>query len=220
MTSSFAASLRLALPFAACVGLLPAQGGQPALLPPTLAQAFAVQAGTLQSLTLPAAPIGLVTVPVVFAGAPALLELAPFDVRAANFQLWVRSGDQLTEVSPPPAANTWRGGIAGEVGSAVAATIDGGGLTAYVRRGSGDVWVVQPLRAVSATAPATSRPWSPPHRALAPPRAPPRRGLHLESKGAAPCSSFVSDGSTMTRGPFRVKASRARGGRRGRGAPR
>lgn len=156
MTSSFAASLRLALPFAACVGLLPAQGGQPALLPPTLAQAFAVQAGTLQSLTLPAAPVGLVTVPVVLAGAPALLELAPFDVRAANFQLWVRSGDQLTEVSPPPAANTWRGGIAGEVGSAVAATIDGGGLTAYVRRGSGDVWVVQPLRAVSPAAPATA----------------------------------------------------------------
>jgi hypothetical protein len=156
MTASFAASFRLALPFAACVGLLPAQGGQPALLPPTLAQAFAVQAGTLQSLTLPAAPAGLVTVPVVLAGAPALLELAPFDVRAANFQLWVRSGDLLAEVTPPPAADTWRGGIAGEVGSAVAATIVNGGLTAYVRRGGGDVWVVQPLRAVSATAPATA----------------------------------------------------------------
>ena len=149
MPASLAASFRLVLPFALCLAVTPAQGGQPALLPPALAQAFAVQAGTLQSLALPVAPAGLVTVPVVLAGAPALLEVAPFDVRAPGFQLWVRAGDQLAEVTPPPAANTWRGAIAGEAGSAVAATIENGGLTAYVRRGNGDVWVVQPLRAVS-----------------------------------------------------------------------
>ncbi|MFN6145231.1 MAG: M12 family metallo-peptidase [Planctomycetota bacterium] len=157
MPRPFAAFLRLAAPFAACLALLPAQSaGQPALLPPAAAQAFGVQAGTLQSLTLPANPVGLVGVPMVLAGAPVLLEVAPFDVRSQGFQLWVRAGDQLTEVTPPPAVTTWRGAIAGEVGSAVAATIDNGSLTAYVRRGSGDVWVVQPLRAVVPGAAATA----------------------------------------------------------------
>lgn len=133
-----------------------AQGGHPTHLPPAWAQAFAVQSGTLQSLALPATPVGSVAIPVVMAGVPELLELAPFDVRSPGFQLWTRNGDQLVEVVPPPAVATWRGAIAGEVGSAVAATIVDGGLKAYVRRGSGEVWVVQPLRDVMPNAPATT----------------------------------------------------------------
>ncbi|MBM3973031.1 MAG: hypothetical protein FJ301_02895 [Planctomycetes bacterium] len=130
--------------------------GYPTHLPPAWAQAFAVQSGTLQSLALPATPVGNVAVPVVMGGVPILIELAPFDVRSPGFQLWTRHGDQLTEVVPSPAAATWRGAIAGEVGSAVAATIVAGGLKAYVRRGNGEVWVVQPLRDVMPAAAATT----------------------------------------------------------------
>lgn len=149
--------LRLVAPFAAVVAALSAQGGNhPTHLPPAWAQMFAVQSGTLQSLALPAAPVGSVAVPVVMAGAPLLLELTPFDVRSPGFQMWTRHGDQLAEVVPPPPVATWRGAIAGEPGSAVAATIADGGIKAYVRRGSGEVWVVQPLRDVQPAAPATT----------------------------------------------------------------
>ncbi len=155
MPRSLAFVLRFVVALALVAAAAPAQG-HPTHLPPAWAQAFAVQSGTLQSLALPATPVGQVAVPVVMGGVPVLIELAPFDVRSPGFQLWTRNGGQLAEVVPPPAAATWRGAIAGEVGSAVAATIADGGLKAYVRRGNGEVWVVQPLRDVMPAAAATT----------------------------------------------------------------
>lgn len=123
-----------------------------ALLPPAWLQAFDVHAGTVQTLSVPAAPGPSVGIDVVFAGRPVTLELVPFDVRSASFQLWTRTASGLLPV-PAPAATTYRGSVVGEPASAVAATLAGGSLTAYVRCGSGELWIVQPLRDAFAGAP-------------------------------------------------------------------
>lgn len=126
-----------------------------ALLPPAWLQAFAVHAGTVQSLQVPAAPGALVGIDVVLAGQQVTLELQPFDVRSPSFQLWTRTAQGLVAV-PAPAATTWRGRLVGEPGSAVAATLAGGRLTAWVQRAGGDVWIVQPTSTAIAGAPAAS----------------------------------------------------------------
>lgn len=155
MPFSSATTFRAFVSIAVLAASAAAQGGRATQLPPVWAQSFAVQSGTLQSLALPAAPVGGLSVPVVMGGVPLLLDLQPFDVRKPGFQLWTRAGDGLAEAPPPPAA-TWRGAVVGEAGSAVAATVVDGGIKAYVRRGGGDVWVVQPLRDLLPAAPATS----------------------------------------------------------------
>ena len=126
-----------------------------ALMPPAWLQAFGIHAGTLQSLHLPQAPTTWIGIDVVLGGVPRTIELAPHDVRSASFQLWQRTPMGLAPM-PRGAVNTCRGAIAGDAGSAVAATLDGGKLTAYVRTGSGDLWIVQPLQDALPGAPATS----------------------------------------------------------------
>lgn len=126
-----------------------------AFMPPAWLRAYEVHAGTVQSLHVPASPTSWVGVEVGLGGLPCTLELAPYDVRGPFFQLWERTATGLVQ-APPCAVHTWRGAIAGDAGSAVAATLDAGKLTAYVRTGSGDLWIVQPLLDAIPGAPASS----------------------------------------------------------------
>ncbi len=124
-------------------------------MPPVWLRALDVHAGTVQSLAVPVVPPALVGIDVTFAGQVHTLELAPFDVRSPSFQLLERGAFGLQPVTAP-AATTFRGAVVGEAGSAVAASIDGGTLRAYVRRGNGELWIVQPLSDVLAGAPAAA----------------------------------------------------------------
>jgi hypothetical protein len=128
-----------------------------ALLPPAWRAAFDVAAGTVQSLAVREAVAvpGATEVDVVLGGAAHTLELHRFDVRAASFQLWLRTpAGAVPTAAPDP--GTFRGTLRGEPGSAVAATVRGTSVTAYVRRADGTLWIVQPLADAVAGAPATT----------------------------------------------------------------
>lgn len=150
-----AALLFLTLSPAALAQVPPAPGTGPRVhpAPPGLRQGFDVAAATVQVLDVPdATPAnGDVAVEVVLGGSSATLQLAPYDVRAAGFRLY-EQGAQGLRLLPTPASATWRGTVAGDPSSAVAATLVDGAMTAYVRLGSGALWVVQPVREVDPAA--------------------------------------------------------------------
>lgn len=118
-----------------------------ALAPPRVLQLFDVMSGTLQELSVPFGNPAAAAIDVVLAGQPAVLDLNLFDVRAPGFQLLERGANGVQQL-PTPACVTYRGSIRGESGSIVAATIVDASLTAYVRRATGELWLVQPLREV------------------------------------------------------------------------
>jgi hypothetical protein len=151
MQPLLACSLVAALAFA---GSLAAQSTAVQIAPPAVAAAFDASAATLQSLTMApvaGAPSGTLGGQLVFAGAAVALQVQPFDVRGPRFTAFARSGRGL-EPLPTAPCSTYRGAIVGEPGSAVAASEAGGSWTLYVRRASGEVWVVQPLTTVSPSA--------------------------------------------------------------------
>lgn len=154
MQSLLACSLVAAL---AVASSLAAQATGVQLAPPAVAAAFDASAATLQSLTMaPVAgtPGGTLGGQLVFAGAAVALQVQPFDVRGPNFRAFARTNRGLESLPSAP-CDTYRGEIVGEPGSAIAASAAGGSWTMYVRRASGDVWVVQPLASVAASAAAT-----------------------------------------------------------------
>ncbi|MCA8975329.1 MAG: IPT/TIG domain-containing protein [Planctomycetes bacterium] len=113
---------------------------------------FDVSAATVQSLDLPdAANPPEMSVEVVLAGQPVNLALAQYDVRSPAFQL-IENGLGGPRLLPTPACVTYRGAILGDLGSSVAATYTGGSITAYLRTGTGELWVVQPVNEVQPTA--------------------------------------------------------------------
>ncbi|MBM4247479.1 MAG: hypothetical protein FJ148_27440 [Deltaproteobacteria bacterium] len=114
--------------------------------PPQLLQQFDVVAGTMQSLAVPPVSPPTAQVAVSLAGQVHVLDLYLHDVRGPGFQLW-EEGPQGRVLLPTPACVTYRGELAGEPGSAVAATIDRGSLTAMILRSGGEQWLVQPVAA-------------------------------------------------------------------------
>ncbi len=152
---TFAALLAGAAPAQADRAEPDAAAAAVARMPPAWLRAFDVAAGTVQRLAPLDASQPMVSVTVVLAGGARTLELHPVELRTAAFQLWARTPAGLVPIGAPP-AGTFRGRIAGDAGSAVAATVRGGALTAYVRCGNGELWIVQPLAAAVAGAPATT----------------------------------------------------------------
>ena len=133
---------------------LAAQGAAVQIAPPAVAAAFDASAATLQSLVMvpvAGATNGTLGGQLAFAGSAVSLEVKPFDVRGPRFAAFARSDRGLEPLAVAP-CSTYRGEIVGEPGSAVAASQAGGSWTMYVRRGSGDVFVVQPLTTVSPSA--------------------------------------------------------------------
>lgn len=119
--------------------------------PPALLQQFDVMVGTVQDLQVPNGTPAAAQIDVVFAGQQVRLDLTQFDVRTPGFQLLERTANGLVPV-PTPACTTYRGAVVGEAGSEVAASLLNGSLRAWVKRGSGDLWIVQAVREVQPTA--------------------------------------------------------------------
>jgi hypothetical protein len=80
-------------------------------------------------------------------GQRVLLDLEPYSMRAADFQVLVqRDADGVLHAEPAPPPATYRGVVGGVEGSRVAASLYGGRLEATIRMGEA-VWTIQPLSA-------------------------------------------------------------------------
>lgn len=122
--------------------------------PPALMGLFDVSAATLQSLAMPVGNPSQTTIAVVLGGKPVHIDVALEDVRAPNFQL-IENGPTGPQVLPTPPCVTYRGMLLEDIRSNVAATITGGSITAFIRTGGNDVWIVQPVNQMQpAAAPA------------------------------------------------------------------
>ena len=107
---------------------------------------------TRQELALQAGPAGEFELVVTIDGAGQRLVLQPHSVRAQDFRVRVQDArGRLRKVAPPP-ARTYRGYLAGIAGSQVVASVVDGEVAAQVRTGPepDDVWVIEPLRRMSA----------------------------------------------------------------------
>jgi len=93
----------------------------------------------------PASARGPFATKVTLAGRTELLELQPADVRAPGYRLLVEREDGSFAVPPPRAAATYRGVLAGQPGSRVAATLDEHGLTARILLADGEEHYLEPL---------------------------------------------------------------------------
>lgn len=151
----FACSLLVSLVFGAvaAVGQVPGVVTGPRVLPapPTLLQQFDVMAGSLQELEVPLGTPAVALVEVVLGGGLAPLRLWQHEVRAPGFRLVERTagGEVLRPMGP---CTTYRGEVVGDAGSEVAASLRDGSLTAWIRSGSGGLWLVQAVREVSPVA--------------------------------------------------------------------
>jgi hypothetical protein len=119
--------------------------------PPSLLAQFDVMVGTVQDLQVPNGTPAAAIVDVVLGGRLVQLDLVQHEVRAPGFRLIERSASGEIVVPTPPCA-TYRGAVPGDAGSEVAASLRSGSLTAWIRLGSGDLWLVQAVREVQPTA--------------------------------------------------------------------
>ena len=128
--------------------------GQSRPAPTDVLDAFSLRAGTVQELSLPLRGGEAFQVAVILAGEPRVLNLRPYDVRSADFELLVSDSEGLHRV-PTPASVTYRGDAEGMPGSIVAASLIDGQLTATVHT---DVvtYGIQPLRDQFSGAPIAS----------------------------------------------------------------
>ena len=126
----------------ALLSLLPSLPAQAVPAPQDVLDAFGLHAATLQALVIPTPPPPVLRVGVEIDGNPLLLELLPYDVRSADFQLLVDDGQTLQRVPTPPSV-TWRGQVVGRE-SAVAASVRHGQLHALLRLGE-KTYAVEPV---------------------------------------------------------------------------
>ncbi|MFQ5506129.1 MAG: M12 family metallo-peptidase [Planctomycetota bacterium] len=111
--------------------------------PPGVLEAFDVNAGTLQSLSLPSSVEKPFEVRVFLGRMLHTLELRPHDVRSDKFVLLVEDRNGIRQV-PRPTSVTYRGTLRGQPDSIVAASLVDGQLRALIQLGKA-VWAVQPL---------------------------------------------------------------------------
>ncbi len=96
----------------------------------------------LQVNSKPGAPLS-VSVPI--AGKVQSLELAPYSVRAPDYELWVQQPDGAYAVTKPGPIRTLRGRVVEVDGSNVAASLSEEGLFARVILPDGSNWWVEPV---------------------------------------------------------------------------
>jgi hypothetical protein len=126
----------------------PADAPRSVPAPPSLCAAFDVAAATVQELAVPAVtPPGAFTVDVVFGGKPRTLDLQLVELRAPGYRL-IAAGDAGPRDLPWTPCTTFRGYVADDAGSVVAAACEGGSLRAVIRLGDGATVAVQPVRDV------------------------------------------------------------------------
>jgi hypothetical protein len=139
------------LPSAFAQGVPQAPSPRALPAPPALLARFDVMVGTVQDLVVPSNLPAAVAIDVVLGGSVARLALHTFDVRAPGFRLIERSATGEALVPTPPCV-TYRGAVLGDAGSEVAASLRDGSLTAWIRLGSDELWLVQAVREVQPTA--------------------------------------------------------------------
>lgn len=135
----FASVVATALLFAE---LTPGQDPAVFQAPPFVEDTLEVDAAFVQQLILPPGDPDDLTVRLRFDGKEHVLSLRAHDVRSPDFRLLVDDGRALRQM-PRPKSVTYRGELAGEPGSAVAATIVDGQLRAEMLL-RGKTWTVQP----------------------------------------------------------------------------
>lgn len=106
-----------------------------------------IDGGTIQSLTYERIEDGVVRIPIVIDDEVDELVLVPHSLRSDDFQVLVpgRNGN-LVPLHPLPEPTTYRGVLANQLDSRVAATIFEDQLTAYVVLNDGTWRYVQPIR--------------------------------------------------------------------------
>lgn len=139
------------LPAALAQGVPQAPSPQALPAPPALLAQFDVMVGTIQDLSVPNHLPSATAIDVVLAGSTERLVIQQFEVRAPSYQLIERTaaGDV---VHPAPPCTTYRGQLASEPGSEVAASLRQGSLTAWIRRANDELWIVQAVREVQPNA--------------------------------------------------------------------
>lgn len=107
---------------------------------------FATGAATfdIQAFTPTANENGVVTLDVQLGGDFVTLELHRFSLRTPDFQLATHDADGKTTIIPAPPVHTFRGSIAGQPGSRIAAMLARNQLTGLIRDGGGLLWCVEP----------------------------------------------------------------------------
>ncbi len=129
-----------------CAGTAPTQDRTTTVpAPRELAAAFDATAAQVQDLVLPASSDRSFEVRVAIDGVQRVLELHPHDVRTPDVALLVDDGTSIREVPAPPSV-TFRGWIAGDRDSRVAASLIDGQLSAMVLRDD-EVWEIAPASA-------------------------------------------------------------------------
>lgn len=109
-------------------------------------EALSLETSTIQKLDLPIDQPWQFQANLDLDGTPITLILQQHSVRADDYQVWIDiGGGQLVPVEPGP-VTTYRGAVADVPGSAVAASLIDGRLSATLRTPTG-TWRVQPLPA-------------------------------------------------------------------------
>ena len=134
----------------------PVKDGQATVPPDLIASVKAtlgLTAGTIVGLDLDDTPSAPLQVVLPLGGQPVTLDLAPYSVRSANYQVLVQvEGGQLVPAPPAP-IRTLRGVVAQIPGSTVAGSRLEDGLHAMITLPDGDRYWVQPIAPLVAGAP-------------------------------------------------------------------
>ncbi len=125
----------------------------PLPLPPDLCVRLGIRAGEAQDLLVPATAARC-RIDVLLDGVPHTLALEPYDVRGADFALYLHDASGLHRLPTPPSV-TLRGVIEGPGGGEVAAAVIDGQVQALLVLADGTQWGVQPLSPVGAGLPRT-----------------------------------------------------------------
>jgi len=96
------------------------------------------------ALARPALPPESVTLELSLGGAPAALELARHSLRAPGAFVRVSGAEGSVDQAPPP-VTTYRGGVRGEAGSVVLASLLPTGWSAWIERDTGERFELEPL---------------------------------------------------------------------------
>ncbi len=100
------------------------------------------------SLTLPSEPGQSFTAYVQLGQSMKSLDLHPYSMRAEDFQVLVMGENGTLVPAEIPPVTTYRGNVRGDDGSKIAASLIDGQLWGTIVLGSGELWAVQPAKAM------------------------------------------------------------------------
>ena len=124
-----------------------AQDVQVLAAPPAILDRLDLESGTVQRLVLPFDNTAPFTFAIDLDGARRVIDVAPYDLRAPDFQMFERADGQLTPLDSRP-AGTYRGTVRGIPDSTVAVTLADGQLGGVILLRDGEWWIEPATRAL------------------------------------------------------------------------